>query len=213
MAYPKVRIKPKKKKKSPDVKLLNSRSIKQQKILDYFKDPTEENSPEAYIVESPRSLYLVRVIERLFPDRKISILELGSGTGRNLHFLKAAGYSNLSGIEQSPVYLDAMNKHFPELHGCVIPGLVEETLFDFTDLIFTMAFLEHIPEGQVFDTIANSCTNLITIEDEYGKGDRHYPRNYKSAFESRGMTHIKSWRFPPLSNNFVMRLFRKELLE
>ena len=186
---------------------------KQKRILDYFKNPSKSNSPEAYIATTQRSVYLVRVIQKLFVNKEISILELGSGTGRNLIFLKDAGYSNVVGIEQSPVYLKAMNKHFPALRDQIIHGLIEETNFRKMDLIFTMAVLEHIPDSPIFDKISKSTRFLLTIEDEKCKGWRHYPRNYKDVFESRGSRQVKAWRFPPLGSAFVMRLFDNRSVE
>ena len=183
---------------------------KGERILEYFRNPDISNSPDAYLRQTPRSEYLVCVIETLFPDKDMSFLELGSGTGRNLHFLKVAGYHSVYGIEQSQVYIDAMNDNYPELRGHVIFGLVEDVDFRSVDLVFTMAVLEHIPDGPVFDKIAKSAKFLLTIEDEKCKSWRHYPRNYKDVFEYCGMTYLKGWRFPRLSDNFVMRLFRSE---
>ena len=184
----------------------------QENILEYFRKPTGMLSSEVLHLEVERSVYLVRVIERLFPDKTIPILELGSGVGRNLHFLSAAGYSNLSGIEQSQVYLESMNEHYPELIGRVIDGLIEDVLPNISTqftLIFTMAVLAHIPDdGTVFDEITKRTRFLLTIEDEVCDTWNHFPRDYRTYFRG-SMNHIKSWPFPPLGCNFVMRLLKK----
>lgn len=184
---------------------------KQKQIIKYFKNPSEENLPDGYVKETERSLYLVNVVRKLFPNKGIRILELGSGTGRNLYFLQQAGYDRISGIEVSKVYISAMKKNFPDLKADIRYGLIEENadmIQDF-DLIYTMAVLEHIPISPVFDSIVRGTKFLLTIEDEVCESWRHYPRRYDEVFESRGMTQVKAWNFPPLGVNFKMRLFKK----
>jgi len=181
---------------------------KQKKILESFKNPTDSQAPLKYVVQVDRSKYLVRVIKQLFPDRKTKILELGSGTGRNLYFLQEAGYENVQGIEVSPAYIEAMKEHYAKVADNVQLGRIQEYVTSYTvDLVFSMAVLEHIPDSPVFGHIVKAAPFLLIVEDEYRKGWRHYPRNYKQVFEKCGMVQIGAWKFPPLSSKFVMRLF------
>lgn len=184
---------------------------KQKRIIEYFKNPDEENLPDDYASAVERSVYLVMVINQLFPDRETRILELGSGTGRNLNFLQDAGYTDLSGVEVSPLYLEAMKRHFPDLKADIQHGLLEDhvNFIQGFDLIFSMAVLEHIPISSVFDAIAKGTRFLLTIEDEVCISWRHYPRRYDYIFKNRGMVQKKVWNFPPLGNNFKMRLFKE----
>ena len=186
----------------------------------YWCNPDDgKNSPLSYLsgsIMQRRSKALVSFVRHILPDRNTTILELGCGTGRNLHYLHAAGYHNLLGIELSPKYLEALREHFPHLSGLVLQGPIEDILPQLPntyDLVFSMAVLEHIPpeiEVQVFGSIHTHTTWLLTIEDECCDTWNHFPRNYKEVFPKYGFDHIKSWRYPPLGAAFVMRLFRKE---
>lgn len=186
-------------------------------IRDYFLCPNEGNMPARYAKAVYRSKYLVRIISKLFPEKTITILELGSNVGRNLHYLNQAGYNNLQGIEGSKTYFDEIHRYFPDVltktHLSSIEEIIEDDslMLDKYDLIFTMAVLEHIPfeiEDVVFQGIVNRAKFLLVIEDEVGDTDNHFPRNYRVLFESLGMIHMKSWNFPPLSSNFKMRFFK-----
>ena len=187
------------------------------RLHDYWCNPDSVNSPLAYITSSNakrRSGAFVSVIKKLFPDRNISILELGSGTGRNLYYLKKAGYENITGVELSPLYIAAMKEHFPQLSEMVIQGPLEEILPVCNrsyDLVFSMAVLEHIPteSENVFSEIVRIAKNLIVIEDEKCKSWRHFPRNYRDVFSGLGMEYVKGWKnVPGLSSSFVMRFFQ-----
>jgi len=187
-------------------------------IKEYFSNPNENNLPESYATGTARSVYLVNVIKRLFSNKKdFQIIELGSNIGRNLHFLQVAGYS-VHGIEGSKTYYDAMDKFFPKVCGKVHLGQIEELLhndslmLDRYHLVFTMAVLQHIPPGieeAVFTGIQKRAAFLLTIEDEHRNGRVHFPRKYDRIFKAYGFRHLRAWSFPPLSNNFVMRLFKR----
>ena len=187
------------------------------RILEYFRVPNHDNLPEVYFAESERSEFLVRVIKRLFPCRETRIMELGTGPCRNLYYLNHAGYNHLSGIEQSQTYIDYVRHEHPNLLNQVLLyiGTVEDILprMNRFNLIFTMAVLEHIPDGPIFDVIPKRSNFLLTIEDEVCDTWNHFPRNYKDVFESRGSKHIKAWKFPPLEPAFVMRLFDNRSVE
>jgi SAM-dependent methyltransferase len=187
-------------------------------IKEYFTEPTEGNHPEQYALDIERSVYLVRVIERLFPNKnRFKILELGSNVGRNLYYLKKAGYS-VEGIEGSRTYFDSIPKFFPDVIGLTHFGQIEQVLhednllLDRFDLIFTMAVLEHIPpeiEDRVFIGIKKRTKWLLTIEDEKCDDWKHFPRNYQKVIEQYDFEVKDSWNYPPLGLNFVMRLFRR----
>lgn len=188
-------------------------------IKEHFLDPDESNKPDKYAKTVQRSKYLVKVISKLFSQKTITILELGSNVGRNLHYLDQAGYNNLQGIEGSKTYFDEIHKYFPNILTKTYLGSIEKIIeddnlmLDKYDLIFTMAVLEHIPpeiENVVFQGIVKRAKFLLTIEDEVCNSNRHFPRNYRMIFESLGMIHVKSWNFPPLSSNFKMRLFNNQ---
>lgn len=185
----------------------------------YWCNPDDGvNSPTSYLTDPiahRRSRALVSFVKAKFPDRRITILELGSGTGRNLHHLHEAGYQHLLGIELAPNYIAAMCAVFPKLSDRVLQGPIEDVLPQLPnkyDLVFTMAVLEHIPPDSewVFHHISRVAKELVTIEDEVTTSHRHFPRNYCEVFCELGMTYLGGWqKIPGLSNSFKMRHFKE----
>jgi len=187
-------------------------------MSEYWKNPPEENNPTNYLNPNCwlRSGDFVNKIK--FLERKNNrILELGSGIGRNLAVLKYAGYSDVSGIEINRDAVTSMYNTFPILKDTMIRiGDIQKVLFsiekDSFDMVFTMATLEHIDYS--FDYCLKEISRIakkyiITIEDEKGRGARHFPRNYKKVFEALGFKQIKILSLLGLSDNFKMRIFQK----
>jgi len=118
-----------------------------------------------------------------------------------LSVLFNSGFKNLTGIEISENALNVMRESYPELEQCKLYHSPIESIIDILpdneyDLVYSMAVLEHLPvESEwVFDEIYRICkANLITIEDEYGKSWRHFPRNYKKIFEELGFVQNYSY--------------------
>lgn len=70
---------------------------------DYVTARHESFAPQTIEGFAPRAPYLRRVIRDHFPrDRASRILELGCGHGIFLHFIREAGYANVTGIDRSP---------------------------------------------------------------------------------------------------------------
>lgn len=166
-----------------------------EEIHNYWCDPNDgKNVLERYQSARAykRSNYLLSSITHL--PRESKIIELGSGVGRNLSVIHNAGFRNLNGIEISEKSLNKMRESYHELQRCMIHHSSIESIIEILpdkeyDLVFTMAVLEHLPfeSDWVFPEISRICkTNLITIEDEYTKSWRHFPRNYKEIFEGLG---------------------------
>ena len=187
-------------------------------ILDYWRDPKDRNHPYYYLdAESKRSMMLVDIMKR-FASPEDTILELGCNVGRNLAFLHRAGFHRLSGLDINRKALELAPLVYPELENTALfCGAIEEILTDKppcfynSDVIFTMATLEHIhPSSEwVFEEIARRCKVLITIEDEVTKSERHFPRNYKTVFEGLGLCQVygrKNLLGP--SRSFRARVFK-----
>lgn len=187
------------------------------RLRDYWRNPWDgKNLPQDYISDEAiaRSQYLAMIMSRFCPDRGARVLEVGAGVGRNLHHLKEAGYTELTGIELSPVYLKAMAEWYPAVTESVIQGEAHEVLESLAghfDFIYTMAVLEHIPGPRILDLVAEKADRILTLEDEKTRSWRHIPRNYRHEFESRGFRQIKGWSnlgngFPHM---FVARVFSR----
>ena len=188
-------------------------------MSEYWKNPPEENNPINYLTPNcwVRSGDFVNKIEFLgLKDN--SILELGSGLGRNLAVLKYAGYSDVSGVEINRNAVALMHDNFPILQDTMIRiDSIQKVLFSLEkncfDLVFTMATLEHIDYS--FDFCLKEISRIakkyiITVEDEKRNGPRHFSRNYKKIFEGLGFQQIKLFSLLGLGDCFKMRIFQRK---
>lgn len=117
-----------------------------------------------------RSRFLVEVF-REFVSPKETILEIGSGDGRNIRFLKEAGYE-VEGIDKES--------------GTAVEDVEPKEY----DVVYTMSTLFLIKDDSVFEKIANMARRLIiTIEGETTKGEV-VGRNYREIFEPFGFKEI-----------------------
>jgi 2-polyprenyl-3-methyl-5-hydroxy-6-metoxy-1,4-benzoquinol methylase len=68
-------------------------------------------APESLDGLQPRAPFLRRLVREHFPtDRDAVVLDLGCGHGALLHFARAAGYTNLSGVDGSPQQIAAAQR-------------------------------------------------------------------------------------------------------
>ncbi|MCE7740853.1 MAG: class I SAM-dependent methyltransferase [Candidatus Heimdallarchaeota archaeon] len=169
--------------------------------LTYWSEPNDgSNKPEGYLQleKTKRSQLLLKLLEIADIPKNAKILELGPNACRNLNFLYNNEYVNLFGIEISENALDLAKKSFPSQINKItlLNAPVESILplfFTKFDVIFTMAVLEHIhtkASKEIFKHISKLTNILITIEDEFGVSERHFPRNYQKIFESLGFNQI-----------------------
>ena len=156
---------------------------------------TDVSPHELYRSGEAKSDLLVDFITGGWPDRHIKILEVGCNVGRNLEYLRRAGYKNLTGIEVSPRALDMMKGWFPDLYEMVAfhPGSIEDEIEGYRensyDVVFSMAVLQHIhPDSEwIFEEIARVAKHgIVTIEDEARHTTTMWPRNYRHIFETEG---------------------------
>jgi len=150
-----------------------------------------------------------------------SILEIGSGTGRNLVGINNAGYHNVSGIEISRKAIKAGERYYGFGKLPIINEAVEDCIKDIApvDVIFTQGCLMHLPPESewVLDVISDKANKLIiTIENETGTSSRAWPRNYDSIFTSLGWTcieHFSCEEYPPLPADTILRVFTRKDVE
>jgi SAM-dependent methyltransferase len=190
-------------------------------VHEYWRSPWDgANEPEGYAEGEPRSRFLVDLIQSLEKDPETSLLEIGCNIGRNLHYLFESGYHRLYGIEINREAIEKMRIHYPELVQAtrIWNAPVEECIRELPsrgfDVVFTMSVLQciHRDSEWIFRHVARITKKyLITIEDEKGRGLRHFPRSYKRVFEKNGMIHIKGincGNVEGLSGNFKARVFK-----
>ena len=198
-----------------------TKSYSQEELLKYWKKPWDkDNQPSDYVEGAERSRLLVKFVRR-YADDDFSVMEIGSNVGRNLEYLRRAGYEKQYGIEPSKKAVRVMKEEFPDLVKKVkIHTIsVEEVIKDFDDkefdVVFTMATFEHIHSDSewVFEEVGRVAGKLIiTIEDEVLNSWRHFPRNYKKIFESLRWRQVEEKNclgVPGLNANFTVRVFKK----
>lgn len=156
-----------------------------------------------------------------------SIMELGSGTGRNLAGLKRIGYSDLWGVEINHQAVEMGREKWPMLNKVPIwCGQIEDAI-KFAppmDCIFTLGTLMHLPPASewVFEAMSKKARKvIITIELEdnvietrpltVGGGVFAWVRNYSQIFSGLGWDE-QEFRTceglgPLLGKDNVMRVF------
>jgi hypothetical protein len=96
-------------------------------------------------------------------------------------------------------------------------GPVEEAIKTYRDgqfdVVYTMAVLEHIHSESewVFREMVRVTKDfLVTVEDERGFSERHFPRRYDKVFKPLGMAEVEArGDIPGLGRGFQARVFRK----
>jgi 2-polyprenyl-3-methyl-5-hydroxy-6-metoxy-1,4-benzoquinol methylase len=192
-------------------------------LQDYWKEPWDgDNAPESFIApENPRrSEYLAGIVQECVAPTA-SILEIGCNVGRNLHYLRAKGFSNLTGIEISDNAVRLLRATFPELAATatIHHAAVEDVIKNFGDrqfdFVFSMELFAHIPRDSewVFRDVARIANRyLFTVEDEGCQSWRDIPRNYRKVFEPLGWKQIRQetgWDAIGLGGGVVARLFTR----
>lgn len=199
------------------------KQLTQEELLDYWKNPTDKNTPGRYLTQNHRSLYLVELVnmvdkEFLPQDKKISILELGCNVGRNLSHLKNAVCCKLSGIEINPKSIKRGLEEYPILIDTIFYiGNVETEIRKIPqqDLIFSMAVLQHIHKSKIkklCKDISDKTDIIILIENETYKSERHNKNNYKKIFEKLGYKETY-YNFCMSKYGFIQRGFVTRILK
>jgi SAM-dependent methyltransferase len=112
-------------------------------------------APETTAGFAPRAANLERLIADYFPaDRSARILELGCGHGALLHFARAAGYTNMTGVDGSPAQIAAARKLGIE---GIREGQLMEALRDTPeaslDAVVAFDVLEHLTRDEIVDAV------------------------------------------------------------
>lgn len=162
----------------------------------YWKEREDgKNDPSAMDKKTLRSMFIAKLITKLRVGTFDPILELGSGTGRNLRWLYRCGYRRLAGIEisEKAANFNKAQLEIPESEILVYVEPIENVIQKFPNdsfiAVFSCAVLEHIhPDSAwIFEEMARiAAKTIITVEDESTRSQRHFPRNYRTVFENLG---------------------------
>ena len=176
----------------------------------------EKNSHDPYLKGEEKSEYLVGLVGEVLDGLYGSVLELGCNVGRNLEYLRRAGYTQLGGIEISPRAAPIRRDYFPELEIDYYQGPIEERILHCRpfDIVFSMAVLQHVhPDSDwIFAEIARVArVGIVTIEDEVSDRETLCPRDYGEIFRGLGLKeisavpcgHVKGFRDAYMARQFV----------
>jgi 2-polyprenyl-3-methyl-5-hydroxy-6-metoxy-1,4-benzoquinol methylase len=194
----------------------------------FWRNPEESDQPEEVINMCRPEFYLdlVHVTELVvstlanYIDKSDTILEIGSGTGRNLAGLIDAGYHHVSGIEINQSAIDLGREKWATLADIPMQcSPIEDAINDIPeyDVIFTQGVLMHLPPQSewVFGVIARKAKRIImTIENEFWTSDRAWPRNYGDIFKPLGWRELLLYScgaYPPLPYVTMLRVFEREI--
>jgi SAM-dependent methyltransferase len=197
--------------------------------LNFWRDPESQQAtaamrafcrPEFYLDKSDVTQGVVDALVRNGVTPDMSIIELGSGTGRNLMGLIQSGYNKVYGLDISQAAIDVGREQWPELNDVpTICSPIEQAigLLSSYDVIYTQGLFMHLDYSVdwIFPVIANKARRLLmTIEVEQWRGERPHcwMRNYGDIFtglgwhevESRSCGRVKGWT--PLT---IMRVFKR----
>lgn len=150
--------------------------------------------PSHYADKFHVSEYLVGVFEELIPKR-LSVLELGSNCGRNLHYLREAGYA-VQGIELNPATAEHNSWGVPTMYGPMEVYLPILKDWEY-GVILTQSVLMHMPPEAdgIYEQMGRVARRYIVInevEDVTGHPGQpiKWSRNYGEIFTDLGWTEI-----------------------
>ncbi len=171
-------------------------------------EASAENAPDQYTTNIAWSQMLADWMQEAGVGPSDAILELGCNIGRNLAVLNRRGSRRLHAIEINPHAVAAMSLHYPDTSGRVdvtigsfedvLPGIADDAYH----AVFSMAVLEHVhPDSDaIFEHVVRIAGRyIVTIEDEATATPRHFARDYREVFESRGCRQVRMLDFDQVS--------------
>lgn len=162
----------------------------------------------------------------LFPrTEKLTVMELGPGTGNNFPFFSSLGIDYF-GIEQSETAVEIIHSKWPELIGKVSTGDFTDIAFspDSFDLVLDRASVTHASTEEITATVSSTFTSLkpgglyvgvdwfSTSHGSFGKGAARLDENTEQDFFSGQFQNLGKVHFS--DSEHIISLFEKfEMLE
>jgi SAM-dependent methyltransferase len=198
-----------------------NRSSATQKDYDRFyqqfsvhQNPAESADGDIPVWEVSRLQNLTEIAANCAPSRQSRILDVGCSSGGLLKNLAAQGFSNLVGVDPSPVCVDHVrSKGIEAYQGGA--GDLPATVGTF-DLITLTGVLEHIEDVRAtIASLVRLCSPTGRIVLEVPDATR-YADFLHSPFQDFNTEHINHFSTESLSNlmqQFGMVLFREQRIE
>lgn len=125
---------------------VNDTTKSQQELYDYLWSEKGDYIPSK--TSRPFAEYLSIII----PNKNARILEIGCGDGTTLQYLHERGYTNLTGMDISPVALKRAREKLPD-EVELIQGAVDEFKGKHWEYTVSCDVLEHVPPFRVTPTL------------------------------------------------------------
>lgn len=185
------------------------------RLLDFWRHPTDGlNLPEAFLDDRWQAATVCLVDMMKEVPRDASILELGCGAGRNLRAMRAAGFTNLAGIDISEEAVRMLGAITPDHAFALHEGDIHERLYHLppVDAVVSVATMQHLDDKQFFLNFRRlPRTDLFLIEDETRLTRIDFPRSYRPIFERYGFNQVseRSGLELSLEGGVMARHFRR----
>jgi 2-polyprenyl-3-methyl-5-hydroxy-6-metoxy-1,4-benzoquinol methylase len=169
-------------------------------------------------VLGPRATYIRNLISRYIPsNRDARVLDLGCGSGAFLYYLRAAGYTNVSGIDISQQQIELAHKlGVTEAKCSSILSELKTTDSESLDVVLMMDILEHLDDSELFEVLdqvfrvvkdGGICVaHVPNAEGLYGMRIRYgdltherafAPKSVKQLFQTIGFTEVRCFEDKP----------------
>lgn len=109
----------------------------------YYKHLSKYATSFSPLTEADKFSSLATVLQRFFPNKQTSILDVGCGAGAFLAKLQQIGYTNLSGMDPNPLCVETVSR---SLGIDVRTGILSAPPFPLAsfDLVISTGVLEHL---------------------------------------------------------------------
>jgi len=150
----------------------------------------------------PRAHHIRSMIARyLPPDRSARIVDLACGAGAYLYYLRAAGYTNVSGVDVSPEQVElARRLGISGVRYRDLLAELRETDSGSVDAILMIDILEHLENNELFKVLDEVCRVLAhggacvahvpNAEGLYGMRVRYSDLTHERAFAPKSARQL-----------------------